>query len=84
MKKLILLFVLIFFSACSIKESDTQEEKFAKHTINAPIYIVLGAGYAAQKTSEFATTAILFPPFYIYNLVKNDENSTDLNSSKNE
>ena len=76
MKKSIFLCVtlLIFISGCSIRETDPPTERFAKHTINAPVYIVLGVGYVAQKTSEFAVQTILFPPFYIYNLVKNDEN----------
>jgi len=74
--------LLIFISGCSIKETDTPEKRFAKHTVNTPVYIVLGAGYVAKEGSEFLIKVALFPPFYIYKLTK-DKNSTDINSSKN-
>lgn len=61
-------------SGCSIKESDTTQEKFLKHTANTPIYIVFGAAASA----DFLLKCALLPPFAAYNYLTRDANTSEL------
>lgn len=46
----LVLSILITFSGCSIKSDDSIGMKALKHTINSPMYLVLGIGAAASYT----------------------------------
>lgn len=72
---------LVLFSGCAIKESDTTQDKFLKHTVNAPLYIILGTGYIATEGSKAALTAIALPPYMAYQYLKQDSNISDDNKT---
>lgn len=71
--------ILLFFGGCAVKESDTMPEKVLKHTVNAPVYVVFGAGMIASEGSKAAITAICAPPYMAYKYLTKDINTTDNN-----
>lgn len=42
------------FSGCAVKDKDSLAMKTAKHTVNSPMYLLLGIGLAATKLTEIA------------------------------
>ncbi len=75
---------LFLLSSCAIKDDDTMTEKILKHSVNAPAYIVIGAGAIATEGSKAILTAVCVPPYMAYkHLTKDDSNATiDLNQTK--
>lgn len=70
---------IFFLTGCTIKDDDAMSEKIAKHTINTPVYIVIGAGAIATEGSKIILTAICVPPYAAYRYLTEDMNMTDLN-----
>ncbi len=44
----------ILTSGCAVKHNDSVAEKTLKHTLNSPLYLILGAGAVATKAVEVA------------------------------
>lgn len=73
---------IFFLTGCTIKDDDAMSEKIAKHTINTPVYIVIGVGFIASEGSKAALTAILVPPYAAYRYLTEDTNTTaDINKT---
>ncbi|OHE15164.1 MAG: hypothetical protein A2525_08160 [Sulfurimonas sp. RIFOXYD12_FULL_36_11] len=73
---------IFFLTGCTIKDDDAMSEKIVKHTINTPVYIVIGAGFIASEGSKAALTAILVPPYAAYRYLTEDiNNTTDINKT---
>lgn len=72
---------ILLLGGCAIKEDDTTSEKFIKHTVNTPAYVILGAGAIASEGSKAALTAILVPPYAAYKHLTKDTNDTDCNAT---
>lgn len=78
MKKLLPLFIgIVLLAGCALKESDTTPQRVLKHTANAPIYIVVGAGAIAYEGSNLILTSILVPPYAAYKYLTKDANNTE-------
>ena len=79
MRKLALMFVISFLlSGCAIKESDSTSQRVLKHTVNSPMYVVLGTAAFIHEGSRFILAGILVPPYAAYKYLTKDANSTQL------
>lgn len=71
----------LILTGCAIKDDDTTSEKFIKHTVNAPAYVIMGAGFVATEGTKAALTAVSLPPYMAYKYLTNDSNVSDSNLS---
>lgn len=47
-KSISILSITALLTACSVKNEDSSAEKVAKHTVNSPLYIILGTGMLVE------------------------------------
>ncbi len=47
-KAITILAITALLTACSVKNEDSSAEKVAKHTVNSPLYIILGTGMLVE------------------------------------
>ena len=47
-KSIAILSITALLSGCSVKNEDSTAEKVAKHTVNSPLYIILGTGMLVE------------------------------------
>ncbi len=47
-KSIAILLITALLSGCSVKNEDSTAEKVAKHTVNSPLYIILGTGMLVE------------------------------------
>ena len=47
-KSISILSITALLSGCSVKNEDSTAEKVAKHTVNSPLYIILGTGMLVE------------------------------------
>jgi len=66
---IILIMSILIVTGCAIKDQDSSVTKTLKHTINSPLYLVLGVGEVATKATELA---ILVPAIAVAKVVKGD------------
>ena len=73
---------VLLMSGCTVKDDDAMSEKIAKHTINTPVYIFVGAGAIFTEGSKIILTAICVPPYAAYRYLTEDTNTTtDINKT---
>ena len=79
MKYLAFYILFLFFNGCSIKPNEPLEQKVIKHTINSPLYVVIGIGAIAKEGSDLIIITTLAIPYYAYKNI-----SSEFNSSRDE
>ena len=47
-KSIAILSITALLTGCSVKNEDSTAEKVAKHTVNSPLYIILGTGMLVE------------------------------------
>ena len=47
-KSITILSIIALLTGCSVKNEDSTAEKVAKHTVNSPLYIILGTGMLVE------------------------------------
>ena len=47
-KSIAILSITALLTGCSVKNEDSTAEKVAKHTVNSPLYIILGTGMIVE------------------------------------
>jgi len=66
----------LLFTSCSIKNDDSSTDKFIKHTVNSPIYVIAVVGFLGTEASEKIAIAIIYPPYATYKYLTKDNNVT--------
>lgn len=74
-----IIFLLLFTTGCSVKQDDTTVERVAKHTVNAPLYVVIGVGAVGIAAFTLTGAAIAYP---IKLTVDEFKSSNESNSTK--
>jgi Zn-dependent alcohol dehydrogenase len=72
-KSISIITAITFFSGCAVKQEDSTATKALKHTVNAPVYLVLGVGMIGTLAIQGAILA----PAAAVNAIKpkSEENS---------
>jgi hypothetical protein len=66
---------LFLTTGCTVKQTDTQATKVAKHTVNAPLYLVIGVGAVGTAAFSLAGAAIAYPVKLTIDEIKSSDES---------